>query len=320
MATAPSAILVQLPPMACEGCNVLFFQACAFDQLELNSILKSHGVVKSVVNCARCGAECHLDFGLEFRCQKVVRDRVKKQKGKPCNWRVSGRVGSFIEKSKLDVAKIWRILITFLFLKPPRQSFLSTNLKVTQAAVVDWYSFIREVYIDHLQRTSQQIGGPNQIVEIDEAKFGKRKYNRGRIVEGQWVLGGIQRYSKKAFLVPVKDRTSRTLVRFIRRWVLPGSVIVTDCWRAYNCLSQYQFSHYTVNHSKNFVDPVTRAHTNNVERKWRDVRASIPKYGVRKEHFVGYLAEYLFKQKYDETDRVCKFLQAAAELYPPKYQ
>jgi len=29
------------------------------------------------------------------------------------------------------------------------------------------------------------------IVEIDEAKIGKRKYNCGRIIRGQWVFGAI---------------------------------------------------------------------------------------------------------------------------------
>lgn len=53
--------------------------------------------------------------------------------------------------------------------------------------------------------------------------------------------------------------------------VAPGSIIVTDCWRAYNTLAQYHIDHYTVNHTQNFVEPLTQAHTNTVERKWRDV-------------------------------------------------
>ena len=39
--------------------------------------------------------------------------------------------------------------------------------------------------------SSEMIGGQGKIVKIDESKFGKRKYNKGRLVEGQWVLGGI---------------------------------------------------------------------------------------------------------------------------------
>lgn len=40
--------------------------------------------------------------------------------------------------------------------------------------------------VDRLER----IGEPQAVVQIDEAKFGRRKYNRGRVIEGQWVLGG----------------------------------------------------------------------------------------------------------------------------------
>ena len=43
-----------------------------------------------------------------------------------------------------------------------------------------------------LLTTTPKIGGPGRIVEVDEAKFGKRKYQRGRIVQGSWVLGGVE--------------------------------------------------------------------------------------------------------------------------------
>lgn len=37
------------------------------------------------------------------------------------------------------------------------------------------------------------IGGPNEIIEIDECKIGRCKYHRGRITEGSWILGMIHR-------------------------------------------------------------------------------------------------------------------------------
>ena len=35
------------------------------------------------------------------------------------------------------------------------------------------------------------IGGPGHVVEIDECKIGRRKCNRGRMIEGQWIIGMI---------------------------------------------------------------------------------------------------------------------------------
>ena len=35
-------------------------------------------------------------------------------------------------------------------------------------------------------------------MEIDESKFGKRKYHRGRSVDGHWVFGGIEQGSRES--------------------------------------------------------------------------------------------------------------------------
>ena len=42
--------------------------------------------------------------------------------------------------------------------------------------------------VDILELNSEQIWGPGQIIKIDESKFGKGKYHRGKRVEGVWVL------------------------------------------------------------------------------------------------------------------------------------
>ena len=78
------------------------------------------------------------------------------------------------------------------------------------------------------------IGGKNIIIEVDESKLGK-KYNRGHKVEGVWVVGGIERTDeRKAFIVPVQDRTKQTLLQVIRKHVKPGSIIYRSverlCW------------------------------------------------------------------------------------------
>ena len=78
-------------------------------------------------------------------------------------------------------------------------------------------------------------------MEIDESKFGKRKYNRGRMVKGQWVFGGVERGSKNFFLVAVDDRSQETLLPIIQEWILPGTTIISDCWKSYSRLKVKRF-------------------------------------------------------------------------------
>ena len=55
------------------------------------------------------------------------------------------------------------------------------------------------------------LGGEGVIVETDEAKLGKHKYNRGHWIDGTWVFGGFEWGSKKCFLIPVPMHGSDVL-------------------------------------------------------------------------------------------------------------
>lgn len=169
-----------------------------------------------------------------------------------------------------------------------------------------------------INNNDSMLGGEGKVVEIDEAKMGRRKYNRGRWIEGQWVFGGIERDTKKMFVVPVENRTRETLLDVIKRRIAPGSVIYTDCWRAYDTLEEHGYIHANVNHSQNFVDPTTGAHTQNIERHWRELRSKVPKYGRVEEHFEGYIAEFLFLRKYTTIgERIHNIFTSIGSLYAP---
>ena len=106
-------------------------------------------------------------------------------------------------------------------------------------------------------------------VEIDESKFGRRKYNRGRATEGHWVFGGMERGGGDSFLVEEAKKDAATLLPIIAQHVQPGTVIYSNEWAAYNQLATTTGNvHLTVNHSLHFVDPQTGAHTQGVESTW----------------------------------------------------
>lgn len=78
------------------------------------------------------------------------------------------------------------------------------------------------------------IGGPGIIVEIDETKLGKRKYNRVHRVEGILVVAGVERTpERKIFLCEVENRSVMTIKEIFQTNVLPGSIIFTDFWASY---------------------------------------------------------------------------------------
>jgi len=59
------------------------------------------------------------------------------------------------------------------------------------------------------------------------------------------------------------------LLPIIRKYVVPGSKILSDFWRAYNSLPQHGYIHYQVNHRRYFIHPQSGAHTQHMERAWR---------------------------------------------------
>ncbi|XP_046577408.1 E3 ubiquitin-protein ligase SHPRH-like [Haliotis rubra] len=68
-----------------------------------------------------------------------------------------------------------------------------------------------------MEEENEMIGGPGIEVEIDESKFGKRKFHRGRRVDGVWVFGGIEKESNRMFLEVVEKRDADTLLSVLRK-------------------------------------------------------------------------------------------------------
>jgi hypothetical protein len=85
---------------------------------------------------------------------------------------------------------------------------LTQSAKNTSSVLQPLLSGRNSVMLKYVLGSSQKIGGPNKTVEIDDSKFGRRKYNWGNKVKGQRVFSGVERKPGKPFLVPVPDRTA----------------------------------------------------------------------------------------------------------------
>ncbi len=81
----------------------------------------------------------------------------------------------------------------------------------------------------------QQVGGPGDIVEVDESHLFNKKYGRGRnLKRAIWVCGGISRVTKKAFIITIRDKKRNTLFPLMQRYIARGSFIMTDEHKSYS--------------------------------------------------------------------------------------
>ena len=163
---------------------------------------------------------------------------------------------------------------------------------------------------------SEQIGGERVHVEIDESKFGKRKYYRGHHVKGQWIFGSFKTKDKsKVFMFPVKKRNAATLLPIIGKWIKKGSIIHSNCWKTYSKLKEMGYKHVTVNHLKEFVIPDNDACKNRIESDWRHAKVAMPRYGVHKGLHSSYLAEFMWMRKYHDSDKFLMLLKNCSQAY-----
>lgn len=96
--------------------------------------------------------------------------------------RLSIRTGTFFARSHLPIFQV--MAFCNLWLDNVQLQFIQKQLRWAIQTVIDWASFCREVVFDIMINKREKIGGVGIEVQIDESKFGKRKYNRGHRVEG----------------------------------------------------------------------------------------------------------------------------------------
>ncbi|CAF4032329.1 unnamed protein product [Rotaria sordida] len=116
--------------------------------------------------------------------------------------------------------------------------FIRKNVRILDSAtIVDWKNFMHDLCGEYFIRLPATIGVVNHVVEIDESVWTKRKYNRGRLVNTQWVFGSIDWDTRVCFAVVVDRHDAATLMPIIHQYILLGTTIYSDQWRAYNAIT-----------------------------------------------------------------------------------
>ena len=201
---------------------------------------------------------------MTWRCCKVHCIQTEKGQYKVKDVRLSIHHDTWLNDSNFSLEVITELV--YLWLQRLSNSAIGHELKLSHQMVIEWSAYLRDVCDYTVIQESEQIEGEGVHVEIDESKFGKRKYYRGHHVKGHWIFGGCETKDKlKVFMFPVKKRNAVTLLPIIEKWIKKGSIIHSDCWKAYNKLIEMGYKHVTVNHSKEFVNPQNDACTNRIE-------------------------------------------------------
>ena len=134
------------------------------------------------------------------------------------------------------------------------QAQVRQQLQLGTNTGVDWDMFCREVCEVVIVEGSELIGDEGKKVQIDESKIGKSKRHKGHRVEGQWFFGGSEEESRKCFIFLVDCRDQDTFLPIIQKWIMPGTLIISDCWKSYDKLKELGYGHEKVNHSEEFVN------------------------------------------------------------------
>ena len=255
--------------------------------------LQRRGVLKTSMSCSSCNASMNLQPCTQSKSADLFIWYCK-----PCRKYTNVRTGSVLSGKNLTL-KSFLLLIFFCSCKDMSNVLISQIIALSENTVADWRQIIYSNVARFLLANPTLLGGPGVVVELDEAKFGKRKYHKGAYREGMWVLGAIDRQTQNCFLIPCPNnkRDAATLMPIITQWILPGSIVHTDEWRAYSGLTQAGYTHQTVNHSIQFVDPAAGTHTNTQEGLWHHVKRTVV--GSRNLEFS--LIDFIFRRRFKAT-------------------
>ena len=159
--------------------------------------------------------------------------------------------------------------------------------------------------IRSLLGSDDKLEGP-ATVEVDEMYVGGRTKRLNATIKPKTpVLGAVERKGGRVIARVASDTKKPTLHGFIKEYVLPGSVLFTDDYPAYDGIEGPKYRHYRVRHSGRVYVTGSRGqiHTQTIEGFWSLVKRGIGGvyHSVSTKYLQTYLDEYCFR--YNRRDQ-----------------
>ena len=274
------------------------------DDARCVEMLVERGVFYPSIKCTTCGDDMRIYLGRQvYRCSRNA-----------CRRERSLRKFTFFYGSRLTCAKIMHL--AYFWITGVSSNTAQTITGHSKHTIGIFYAHFRALVASSLLPDDTIIGGDGVIVEVDETKLGKRKYNRGHKVNGVWILGGVERTAeRKVFLIEIESRDQNTLLNAISRHVRSGSIVHTDLWKGYSNISPILgLEHHTVNHSLTFKNPEDGTHTNTIEGTNNGLKISIKPRNRTSDGICGHLMEFIWRRK-NEGDLWSGFIDALRDVH-----
>ena len=275
------------------------------EQFAFNFAIQNH-LLYQCLYCDRCNSKMY-----------IVTDNSKKFCIKwfcfNCKRTQSILYGSVFYGAKLSISKVFYLIYCWLHELQCCETAHEVGVHID--TVTYYFTLFRNACDSYVISSNvSQIGGPGKTVQIDETLICRRKFNVGRMLNQVWVFGGVCIDDKNFFCIVIPNRKIDVLEKEIRNYILPGTTIVSDCWKAYKFLDECDgYEHLSVNHSKNFINPDNYANTQTIERMWLELKQINKKYrGIPRSKINEHISEFIWR--YNILDKSRNKFQAALEL------
>lgn len=275
------------------------------------------GLIASYYKCPVCGENMNLHEqntsvdGYEWRCWK--QDGAKKH-----DIRRNVRANSCFSYFDVKMTDIL-LLIMYWYLKCDLEN-VPYMFEMDIRTASDLFTFCKEMCIIDLIKSSVKIGGKNVYIEVDVCKLGETKYSGDEFSAGKFIMGGIDKRTKDSFFTVIDRNTRRDFFNAIEEWVLPGSVLLSECWQSYNCYSDEEFIRLCTTKNLTLKNHVISERDKSIAAARSSFEGPLRKDCDIEIVFDRNLAEYIWRKKCNNTfplRRFKTFLWNIIKCYQP---